>query len=1186
MDPKPILDQNSPKPSLGKKIAKLLLVLLSLCVLMLIVAIIGLNVYLNSNQTKLFEQLSFLNKGSVSFESASFSVFRDFPSATLNLNSVIVYDSLFEQHEIPLIKVDQLKAAISLKELLSNSIEVQSITLKDGSIDCFKDLNGYQNLLSIIHAKEANKKEEKLKINTDEIDLHLYGIDIKWSDAISTFNFDARANQLNAHLKLSNKNTLAQLNMDLFINELVFKREEGAYLTDSEVIGKPNLEIIDYIVYAKPFDLQINQQHFIFSTEFDTKKREISKLSFENHQSSYADILVLVPLKLQEQLKPYHIERPFYSKMNILSHFRPNENPYIEIDYLFHNNQIKYNDLVFDEVSMKGFYANRIFTDERAKDETKDRRRFELKDIQMKYEDFSLRSDSAYITRSLVDGILLDLDLHVNGEAKGISQWLKNNQFFFEKGKFDLTTQIKGPLKAFNELILTSDGRLNLKDFSVKYKPANVSFPFKKLSLAKKASDANFTIVSDEFNKGNLYTLAGSLGNLPALLFELPNESAKSQITFESSKLRWQDFLDLFGQNGYLKNIKLPESKKKQTMKETIIGVESNFKPRLTVTIDTFQYYNLMELLNFETEIHFEDENTVVLDNTRFDYEEGSLVVSAKMDISNPNQTPFEIVLETEKINLQKLLPSFDYFNIKLLENIESYPENVSVSIKHKGVIDDQKGLIPNTSNGEIVFKINEGQTLLGKVTYEADHSDLGEKTFSQSYVNTQLELEGAPSLFNEFFQSDEFFFEEGRFFVEFQYKGNVSSFEELLNEGSAALLVENSNVYYEAADINFPLTKIELDLQEDNANFNLFSRSDRLDQQILLNGSVQNLSEILIGETGKDIKTSVELSSPKLVWNTFLEYFTPEDIDIKNSQVSNVKTEGLKKTVKGMLNEFDPSLFVKVDTFIYSDKLQFRDLSTGVYMFNKNTVVLDKTGFTFRDGNMSVNGRADLGHKETIPFNADFHTDDLDVAALLESLNYLNSPELQNIEKISGRITMDLNLSGIISEPDQRLISEATIGTLDFNLQNVELKGYATLDSITKKIGRKKRFEDIRFAPISNQVLIKGQELDIPLMEIQSNAINMFVEGKMSYGNNTNIWVSIPLDNLKAYDGVAIPDKRGYIDAKRKVFVEISSDENRKSKFQFRLRKKKFYEDRGILDEYKKDRKRYRELWKKARKK
>ena len=84
----------------------------------------------------------------------------------------------------------------------------------------------------------------------------------------------------------------------------------------------------------------------------------------------------------------------------------------------------------------------------------------------------------------------------------------------------------------------------------------------------------------------------------------------------------------------------------------------------------------------------------------------------------------------------------------------------------------------------------------------------------------------------------------------------------------------------------------------------------------------------------------------------------------------------------------------------------------------------------------------------------------------------------------------------------------------------------------------------------------------------------------------DTNLWISLPLDNLRKRDLAVIPEKKGYANSKRKFHLESRSDKKGAIKFKFFFTKRRFYKQRGLLDKYKSDRKKDREFRKAARKK
>ncbi len=1171
--------KRSKKLPIVRRLFKVLIKTFLSILLLVILFFIGINIYLQSNKAKIFDDLPFLNQGTISFEATNISLFKDFPLATLSIKNITLHDSLFEQHKIPFLKIGTLTAGVSLEKLMDQQVETHSIGLKDGDIRIFTDSTDYCNLKSLFEVNNQRQKEPKennIKVITNDLEVSLSNILFHFSNDIRSNNIQFLINDLTSELRLNEKDLSADIDMDLNVEELTFKKGKGSFATGSQLEGIFNLSLKDGIIYFPPFDLKINDEHFLFSGNFDTKKENISTLIFENANTNLDKSFPLLSAPIQKPIKPFQVDKPFYSKTTISGFFKPNNPPFVNIDFIFKNNIITTNGHQFKNVSLKGNFKNRLYSIDPALKEPKGQFKLALIDIDAEHDGLDISSKNTLITKSANNNPQLIADLKVLGRPSDIHNWFENDQFFFKHGNFQLMANVSGPLNNYNRLVMESEAELKLGDFSVTYLPANSIFPLEELLLVKKKGDTEFNIVNTTFQNGYGYQIDGGLKNLPALLFKI-TERASSSATFRATKFSWTDFLNLFGENGYLKNGNpKADQQKKKSMKETIKGFHYNFQPRIAVLVDTLQYFDLLELHDFKSGVYFENDSTVVLEKTSFKYGEGMVDFHIKMDLSDPYQTPFEFEMHAKKINLKTLLPPFDYFNIKLLADIEHQPENVSIDIKHKGLLDDQKGLTPNTSTGEISFKIDEGETLLGKINYEpASFSNVNEHNKIGS-VKTKIELEGKPNVFNEFFKTDQFFFDKGHFLVHFEYEGNVTNFEELLNKSDAVLFMQKSEVNYKLANVTFPISDLVLNLREDNADFQVYMWFDSLKQEINLEGNIENLSELLLENTGKQIKTAVNLTAPKIKLKQLVYIFAPENAPKPGKKQS---VEALKVTSIGLLNTFDPNLHIYLDTFVYSEKLMIEEVETGVRLIGRDTVMLDKTAFKFNDSWVSVNGICDFGTKDAAPFSANFETTELDIVEVLESLDHLNFSSLKNIDYLSGSTTLNLDLTGIIDDDAKGLVGNANDGTLEFELRNIILKGFEPLDVLAKKLKMKKRFEEIRFAPITNNLVIKGHDIHIPRMELQSNAINMFVEGTLSNANNTNLWVSIPVDNLKSSDRSTIPEKRGYAATRKKVYIEIRSDKNGKNKFKFRSSKRKFYKQRGILKQYKLDKRKYRKM-------
>ncbi len=1161
---------------LAIRVGKILLILLVILVVTVTIFVFAFNQYLASNESKIFENIPWLNDGRISFDEASISIYKDFPNATLELENVEIRDSLYDEHETPFLKVHKLSAALALDNVWDKEVKIEGIDLYQGGLRFFKDKNGYNNFKTLIHQLNKSNTEQakrKFSINAKQLNIRLRAMKVDFDDAIKTTSIHGHINELRTTLYLDKKDIQAAIDMDLDVEELAFKKAKGSYVANSKVAGIFNVTFKDNLIQVKPFDLKVNEEKFLFSGDIFIDGN-LSELIIESNNTNYNNTLTLLPENIQQKLALWNVDGTFATKATIKSTFKEGFHPLINIDFKLNNNEVVAINNTYREVTLDARFSNRIFDDERALTEGKNRFKFDVHDLKAKYQNFDVAVQNGKVTSTLPKEIMIDAVANISGNAKEISQYLNNDQFFFEYGKFDLALFIDGPLQATKDIILNNDAILKFKKFAVHYQPSDVSFPFESLYLKKKASDAQFKIVNSTMVKGNNIQLDGIFKNFPSLLYHLEDQ-VSSDINFNSEKIRWMDFLNLFGKDGTFHNdAQKADREKKKSMKQTILGIYNNFLPQLKVDIASLQYFDLIQLDNFKTGLHFEDEKTLVLDKTSFTYDNSSVDFSGKLDISDPHQTPFEFELKAKGLNMQRLLPALNYFNIKLLASMEGYPEAMSLHIKHKGILNDATGLIPNTSTGEIVFVDEKTNGIKGIITYQPDHSGK-QKIKNNSYVNTQIELEGDPALFNNFFKTEQFFFSEGRFFVKFKYTGDIATVEQLVSEASADFRMTNSLIYYKATDVHFPLTDINIHLNNDVADYDFLLKSDELKQRIHFEGSIENPSELIIGNTGKSFKTIVNIDSPKLKWHQFIDVFVPED----RAPQKELNISTMKATIAGIFTKFSPTFKAKVDTFVFTNQLQVNNFYTGVSLNKNKELVLDQSGFNFLNGAVKMDATIDLSKDKKTPFSTKIETDKLNVAALLKSVDYLSLPSLQQIKKLSGNITMQLQLEGIMDEVNNTLDQKATNGIFDFNLQDVELVGLPTLDTIAAKVRQQERFHTLRFAPIENEMEIHGEDIVIPLMEIQSNAANLFMEGVLSYGDATNIWVSIPLDNLKSRDVDAIPTKRGYGATRDKIFIEVTSDDNGDNKFKFHLSKKKFYKDRGMPEQYKVDKQSYKRV-------
>jgi hypothetical protein len=101
----------------------------------------------------------------------------------------------------------------------------------------------------------------------------------------------------------------------------------------------------------------------------------------------------------------------------------------------------------------------------------------------------------------------------------------------------------------------------------------------------------------------------------------------------------------------------------------------------------------------------------------------------------------------------------------------------------------------------------------------------------------------------------------------------------------------------------------------------------------------------------------------------------------------------------------------------------------------------------------------------------------------------------------------------------DYGLLPATMHGDMHVRLRDGELLDFEPLKRIQKVILKNRNFDRIRFATIANRFRLRGQELYIDRMEIESSALTLYVGGRYSFADRTNLRIQVPLLNLRRRD-------------------------------------------------------------------
>ena len=1079
---------------------------------------------------------------------------------------------------------DKTKQAVRLNEVSVHVLadddysflQMKEVNVSDGNINLFNDLTNQSNHKKLfgvkLKAKSKSQKprtDSKPSINIDGVIVQLEGIDIAVVDEVKNKHIAARLAKL-ATVVQANQDTSANVDLNLDIDQLAFNTIKGAYLSNSLVQGNLQVAKSKEIIGIDCPDLLINDEKFNVNAKLVNDKSSPTLLTIEKSDAETKSIRPLLTNAIQNSIATYDVQGPFYAKAHV--QFIPGKkDPRVEVDLRVNNKTVKAKGQSIKNAKLEATFVNRLYDDARQHSEDKRNVRFMIHTVQGVFNGLQMDSKNALITSTPNGGDRLVAKANISGSASAASRYLKHDNFYFEDGNFNLSTDINGSLNNLDDLITGTNLNLSMDDLQVHYPAGNTIFPFRILELNKEGEKTTFHFEGYTEKEKRPFHIRGEVDRVESILFPGRGDRMQAKAHIRASSVSWEGVIALFGKEGIMSSFKKADEKQaKRSMKQTLAGIQQSFHPEVRITIDTVLYGKDIELLNFQSGVKFNDERTLVLEETSFNLEEANVTLDGELKINELDFTRFDFDVELNHLDFDALMPKFDYFGVHLIKQIHDQPDNLMMKIKLTGELDDNAGLKPESINADIMYESFAEDKFTGQIKLKANPST--------KKVDVVFGHSGHPRSFNHLLGADKYRFDNGWYTVSFQFDDNFKSLAQMVEESTFNLTIDDAEVYMIDLDMTIPLTRIEVASIRNKAYYHLLLRSDSLNQEIAFNGIVNNIRHFAFKDTKEPYEIELEISSPRIVWDDLKQLIAFQ----KKDSAQTKSGKALKESFTQVLKDFNPNVSLKLNELVYSDQIRFEDIFAHAYL-EGNHLIIDSANVDYGKSSVRASLNADMGHADVLPFQMKLKLDEIDVGQTLTHFDYFNVAALREAKQLEGNVWLDLILSAEMDLENQGFITEKTVGEVNVRLEDVVIEDLHMIDTIAEGLGREKRFEVLRLAPIESRVKIKGQRLEVYETEIQSNAIHAFVEGTIDKTSPENLWISVPLSNIKKPNLEETPDKTGYGAAGRKLYLElISSEDEDNGKMKVHLRKKKFFQQRFKAKQFRA----YKRINRRARKK
>ncbi len=379
--------------------------------------------------------------------------------------------------------------------------------------------------------------------------------------------------------------------------------------------------------------------------------------------------------------------------------------------------------------------------------------------------------------------------------------------------------------------------------------------------------------------------------------------------------------------------------------------------------------------------------------------------------------------------------------------------------------------------------------------------------------------------------------FISGGALLNIQYNGPLGISPAMLKYLSGNLVITNAQINYEPRDLTFSKCNGEIIFSQTNITVNDLQCDLNTNHfKVQLQGNNVNLfaTNTLPGEAS----LTCNVLTPDLDLGDFKVLLHSRKNKVVNTSAGSSASQLV--LLDDALQNGTLNINLKADT-VHMDKFLARNVVAQLG-FKNNDINVAKVSLLHADGSLNMQAKIHQVKENYNQANAKLTLQNINVQKLFYAFDNFGMKGLTS-NNLTGTLNTNANLQ-LGFDNKGKIIPNSMLGNLFFSIKNGTLKNFKPIADIQEVIFKNRNLDNIQFAELKDSLELKRDEIYIHRMEIESSALTAFVEGIYSFGDNTNISVQVPLNNLKKRDDDYEVKNKG---AKRKagasVYLRAKSD-------------------------------------------
>jgi hypothetical protein len=692
-------------------------------VLLLIIVWMILWAYLSLNkkniEAKIRTALEKKMNASIFIDNMEISWLRTFPYISLELNQVLVRDSLWNNHKHDLLRVARIFGEINPLKLLFGGSPVNKLLIEDGKIYLFTDSLGYSNINIF-----RNQDRSADKGNEDYPEIAGKNIELVIEKTIGHKLFEVEIRQLTSKIKKENNILYFDANIHAQVHNMTFNPNNGSFLRNKEVKGSCLVEygLKDKILAFNQITLDIDGHPFLLSGKFFTRLNPAPfEIALETKSIPYRQAVSFLSNNVQRTLNEYDLDKPVDLTATLDGSNPLPRSPVIHLHIQVADAMVTTPFEVFSHCSFQGAYINQEITADPPADENSV---FRIHDFSGSTEDIPLSCDSIIFANLIHPQLTCNLRSHF--QLTSLNNLLDSRNIEFGKGQAQLNIVYSGPIKNGDSINADINGEVTFDSASIKYLPKN--FLLNACSGKLQFLDKDLLITELKAQVGSTQLkMDGGIKSLVTLIDKSP-EKLNLYWNIFSPTLNLRDFRSFMGRTP----VSAKTGKSKRFFTKQVSQIDSLLNScdvRLLIKANEI-LYGKFAASNLNAGLDLNN-NIIRFDSVSMNLAGGSLGFTGLLKSQEMNNM-LEIHATVKNADIDKILFSFEDFGQDAI-SAKNIRGKLTATVDLLGAMNAEQQIIPSTIDGSFAFSLKKGelidyepvQIISKKVFKDRDFSDI-----------------------------------------------------------------------------------------------------------------------------------------------------------------------------------------------------------------------------------------------------------------------------------------------------------------------------------------------------------------------------------------------------------------------------------------------------------------------------